>query len=163
MRIGKARAAEIGHGIGLAPYDVVQHPEAQILQHGADPEYIVIGADDPHGAVGLEQASGRAHPGAGEFIVMGKAVELVPVVIHRIDLGLVGAGETLLELQVIWRICENQIDGAGRQTIHVVDAIAHKDSVDRQARGLPFRIGLFGRTRGTQHALNPNAVLTRPL
>ncbi|MNL46547.1 hypothetical protein D3C87_1692700 [compost metagenome] len=86
MRIGEARAAEIGHWIGLAPDDVVEHPEPKVLQNRADAEDVVIGPDHPHGPVGLQQPPGRRHPGASEFVVMGEAVELVPIIIDRIDL-----------------------------------------------------------------------------
>ncbi|CDP51633.1 hypothetical protein [Devosia sp. DBB001] len=44
----------------------------------------------------------------------------------------------------------------------MVDAIAHKNGVDREA-GLPLRSSRGRLTRGTQHLLNPNAALTRRL
>src|SRR3546814_10279117 len=47
MCIGEPSAAEIRHRVGLAPDDVVQHPEAQILEGGAEAKDVVIGAADP--------------------------------------------------------------------------------------------------------------------
>ena len=43
--VGEAAAAEIRHRVGFAPDDVVEDPEAHILEHGADAEDVVIGAD----------------------------------------------------------------------------------------------------------------------
>ncbi len=58
MGVGEAAAAEIRHRVGLAPDDVVEHPKAQILELGADPEDAVLGADDPERAVILENPAG---------------------------------------------------------------------------------------------------------
>src|SRR5690606_23819845 len=136
--------------------------EVEVLERRADAENIVVGSDHPDRAIWLEQPPRSLEPGAGEGVIMGKAVELVPIVIKGIDLGLVGPGQTLLELQIVRWIGENQINAAGRQGIHVVDAIAHENSVDREA-GSPFRMRLNGLTRGTQHTLNPNAAPPIPL
>ena len=93
MGIGEAAAAEIRHRIGLAPDDVVENPEAEILQDGADAEDVVIGADDPQRAIGLERAAAFGEPGARERVVVGEARELVPVVVdaHRRGSGRAGA------------------------------------------------------------------------
>ncbi len=61
---------------------------------------------------------------------MGKAVELVPVVIDAIDLGLVGARQALLQLEIVGRVRKDQVNRAGRQGIHVGNAVAHEDGVD---------------------------------
>ena len=86
MRVGEAAAAEIRHRVGLAPDHVVEDPEAEILQGGADAEDVVVGADDPERAVRLQHAAAGEQPGAGEGVVGGEARELVPVVVDRIDL-----------------------------------------------------------------------------
>ena len=91
VRILEAAAAKIRHRIGLAPDDVVEDPEAEILHGGADPEDVVVGADHPDRAAGLEHPAHRQQPGAGEGVIGRKTVELVPVVVDRIDLRLVGA------------------------------------------------------------------------
>src|SRR5579863_1488358 len=53
MGVGEAAAAEIRHRIGLAPDDIVEDPETEILENGADAEDVVIGADDNEGRGGL--------------------------------------------------------------------------------------------------------------
>jgi hypothetical protein len=105
----KRRAAEVRHRVGLAPDHVVEHPEIEILQRRADAEDVVVRADHPDRAIGLQDAARRLQPGPGERVVVGKALELVPVVVDGIDLALVGPGEALLELQVVGRIGEDEI------------------------------------------------------
>ena len=63
VRIGEARAAEIGHRVGLAPHDVVEDPEAQILQSRAEAVDIVIAADHPQSAIRLQNAPALRQPG----------------------------------------------------------------------------------------------------
>jgi len=74
--VGKTPPLEIGHRIGLAPDHVVEHPETKILQLGADPENIMITADNPEGAVRLQDMARRRQPGSGKLVIVGKAVEM---------------------------------------------------------------------------------------
>ena len=69
VRVGEALALEVRHRVGLAPHDVVQQPEAQVLQRRADAEDVVVAADHPQRALGLQHAARRGQPGAGEGIV----------------------------------------------------------------------------------------------
>ena len=117
MRIGEATAAEIRHRIGLAPDDVVQHPEAEILQDRADAEDVVVAADDPERAVGLQHAAAGGQPGAGEGVIFGEGRELVPVVVDGIDEAVVGPAQIAAELEIIGRIGEDQIDAGRRQPL----------------------------------------------
>jgi len=110
MRIGEARAAEIGHRVRLAPDDVVHDPEAEILHRRADAEDVVIGADDPDRAGVLQHAPRRRHPVAREFVIDLEAGELVPVVIDGVDPGLVGPRQLAAELQIVGRVGEDEID-----------------------------------------------------
>src|SRR3546814_8753179 len=66
MRVGEARALEIGHRIGLAPYDVVQDPESLVLQLRADTKDVVVAADHPQRTVILQDAARRLQPFGGE-------------------------------------------------------------------------------------------------
>ena len=59
VRIGEAAAAEIRHRIGLAPDHVIEDPEPEVLHDGADAEDVVVGADHPDGAGGLQARGGR--------------------------------------------------------------------------------------------------------
>ncbi len=51
MGIGKTDTPKIWHRVVLDPNDVVQDPKAQILQDRPDPEDVVIGTNDPDGAI----------------------------------------------------------------------------------------------------------------
>ena len=132
MGVGQALSAEIGHGVRLAPDHVVQHPETQILQRRAHPEDVVIAADHPDRPIGLEQAARGGQPVPGELVIGGKARELIPMIIDRIDLAVVRPMQFALQLKVVGRIRENQIHRVGRKRVHLFDAIAGQYLIERQ-------------------------------
>src|SRR6185369_2853578 len=68
-------------------------------------------------------------PGAGEFIIGGEARELIPIVVDGVDLGIVGTLQIALELEVVRRIGEHEIDAIRRELIHLGDALAHDNAV----------------------------------
>ena len=127
-------AAEVRHRVGLAPDDVVEDPEAEILHRGADAEDVVVGADHPDRAVRLQHPASRQQPGAGKGVVGCEAVELVPVVVDRVDLGLVGAEQFAVELKIVGRVGEDDVDRLVRQTFERRHAIALENGVQ------PFRL-----------------------
>ena len=128
VSIGEAPAPEIRHRVGLAPDHIVQDPEAEVLQDGPDAENIVIRADHPQRPRGLQQPAAAEQPGAGEIVVSLETGEFVPIVVHGIDMGMVGTFEVPLELQIVRRIRKYQIDRGRRQLRHFSDAVAHKDA-----------------------------------
>src|SRR3546814_3129569 len=89
---------------------------AIVLERGADAENIVIAADHPDAAVRLQDALRFLEPGMGEAVVSGEAVELVPVVVDRIDLAAVGAQKVAAELKVIGRVGEDHVDRRDRKS-----------------------------------------------
>ena len=132
MRIREPRALEIGHGVRLAPDDVVEDPEAQILQDRTDAVNVVIATDDPQRPIGLEHAFGFRQPFAGEIVVDLEAVELVPVIGHGIDMAAVGPVEIAAQLQVVRRIGEDQVDAVVGQAAHRLHAVSVEDLAQRQ-------------------------------
>ena len=131
MRVGQPLATEIRHGVRLAPDDVVHDPEALILDLGADAKDVVIAADHPDRAVRFQQAAGGGQPIAGEGVIGGKAGKLVPMVIDRIDLGIVGTVQIALQLQVVGRVGKDQVHAALGQAVHDLDAVAAQNLVQR--------------------------------
>ena len=83
--VGQPFATEVWHWVGFAPDDVVENPEALVLQLVAHAEHVVIGADDPDCAVWFQKASGRSEPFAGELVIDREAIKLVPCIIDRIN------------------------------------------------------------------------------
>ena len=73
VRIGEAPAAKIRHRVRLAPDDIVEDPEAEVLHQRADTEDVVVGADDPERRVRLHGAAAGGEPGAGEIVIGRKA------------------------------------------------------------------------------------------
>ena len=132
VRIGEAAALEVRHRVGLAPHDVVQDPEVEILQGRADAEDVVIGADHPERRVLLHHAAHGDKPGAGERVVVGKARELVPVVVDRVDEALVRTRERLFELEIVGRIREDHVHALGRKLLQIGDAVAEKNLIERK-------------------------------
>ena len=133
MRVGEAPAAKIRHRVGLAPDDVVENPEAEILQDRADAEDVVIGADDDDRRVALHHPAHGGEPAAGERVVIGEIGEFVPIVVDRVDDALVRARQRALELQVVRRVGENEVDAAGGQLFELGYAIADDDGVHTAA------------------------------
>ena len=136
MGVGEAPAAEIRHRIGLAPHDVVEDPEAEILHDRADAKNIMVRADDENGGVVLHRPARGGKPTLGETVVIGERGEFVPVVVHRVDFALVRAGQAAFELKIIGRVGEDQIDAGFGQAEHGLDAIAGDDPVERRLRRL---------------------------
>ena len=132
MRVGEATPPEIRHRVGLAPDDVVQDPEPEVLQRGAEPEDVVVAADHPHRAVLAQDAAAFRQPFAREGVIGGEIVEAVPGIIHRIDHGGVGPAQLALQLKVVGRIGEDGVDRGGRQGPQRLDAVADQDLVQRQ-------------------------------
>ena len=131
VRIGEARALEIRHRIGLAPDDVIEDPEAGILEDAADAENIVIAADHPDGAIRLEHAARLLHPLPGEEVIIVETADLIPVIIDRVDLGIVGAVQIAAELEIIGRIGEDEIDAGIGKRFHHFDAFAFQNLINR--------------------------------
>src|SRR5690606_26737451 len=78
-------------------------------------------------------------PGTGEGIVFGKARELVPVVVDGVDEAVVRARQRPLELEIVGRIGEDEIDAFIRQTAQPGDAIVEDDAVDGDGPVHPTR------------------------
>ena len=59
-----------------------------------------------------------------------EALELVPMVVDRVDLRIVRPAQFVLELKIIGRISEDEIGAAGGQSPHGFDAIAFEHPVE---------------------------------
>ena len=132
VRIGEPTAAEIRHRVGLAPDHVVQHPEPQVLQRGADAEDVVVGADHPQRAILAQQPAALGEPLAGEGVVGGEIGEAVPVLIHAVDQAVIRPAQFAAELQVVGRVGEHAMHRGRRQHAHELHAVAQHDLIERQ-------------------------------
>ena len=116
--VGEAPAAEVRHGVGLAPDHVVQDPVAQVLQDRADPEDVVVAADHPERAVVLQHAARRGQPGLGEGVVGRRSSKRSQASSTPSTRRLVGPGQLARQLQVVGRVGEDHVDrGSGRPPI----------------------------------------------
>ena len=132
MRVGEAAAAEIRHRIGFAPDDVVEDPEAEILQQRADTVDVVIGTDHPERGIRLHRPAAGDEPGAGEIVIGGETGKFVPIVIDGVDARIVGTFEVALKLQIVRRVGKDEIDGCGRDFRHLGNAIPDQDARGRR-------------------------------
>ena len=87
----------------------------------------------------LQHAARRGQPVAGEAVIVGEAAELVPVIVDRIHLGLVGAAQLAAQLHVVGRIGEDQIGAAFGQRVHARHAVAFDDLIQFQRCHGPAR------------------------
>ena len=151
MRVGKAFATEVGHGIVFTPHDIVQNPKTKILQNRADAEDVVIAADDPEATIGFQHALGCFQPVEGEGVISREIGEFVPFVVHGVDMAVVGAQQIAAQLEIIRRIGKNSVDRMRRKFVHDTNAVADQDTIQRQAgrcdRGRSGLRYLFYRTR----------------
>ena len=127
--VGEAHALEVRHRVGLAPDHVVEDPEPQVLHRHAHPEDVVVAADHPEGAVVLQHPARFGKPGASELVIGLEGGEPVPVVVDRVDLGIVRAQQVAAELQIVRRVGEDQVDALLRQLGHLGDAVAQDDCI----------------------------------
>ncbi len=155
MRVGEAPAAKIRHRIGLAPDDVVEDPESEILQGRPDPEDVVVAADHEQRAIRFQHAAAFAEPGARETVIGLEALELVPGVIDRIDEALVRPREAPRKLQVIGRIGEDEVDRLVGQACKLSEAIAHEHGIQQG-----IQAGAISQAPGTRDR-NPGPVAVR--
>ncbi len=132
MRVGEPPAAEIRHRVGLAPDHVVQNPEPEFLEDGADAENIVVAADHPQRAVLAQQPAALAEPVAGEGIVGGEIGEMVPVIVHPVDQAVVGPAQLAPQLQVVRGVGEDAMNRGRRQHAHDAHGVAENDLVQGQ-------------------------------
>ena len=79
-------------------------------------------------------AARGGQPVAGKGVVSLQAVEAVPIIVHRVDAGVVRPEQVAAELKVIGRIREDEIDRIRRQRLHHLDAIALNHPIERQRR-----------------------------
>ena len=107
--VGEAATAKVRHRVGLAPDDVVENPEAQILHDGADAENVVVGADHEDCRVRLHEAARFGQPFAGEAIIFGEAGEFVPIVVDGVNDALVRAREGAFQREIVGWVGKNQI------------------------------------------------------
>ena len=76
-------------------------------------------------------ASGR-QPFAGELVIGSEATELVPVIVHRVHLGLVGTVQFAAQLHIVGRVGEDQVGAAGGQRLHALHAVAFENLIQFQ-------------------------------
>ena len=112
MRVGKSRALKIGHWVGFAPNDVVQNPISSVLHRRANAKDIVVAANHPKRAIGLQNTPRFGQPFAGECVINRKACKLVPFIVDGVDLAIVRAQQIAAKLQIIGRIGKDHVDGA---------------------------------------------------
>ena len=154
MRIGEARAAKVRHRIGFAPDDIVQDPEAEILQDRADAIDVVIAADHPQTAVGLQNALALRQPGPCEIVVSQEAFEAIPLVGDGIDMAAVGPVEIAAELEIVGRIGKDEIDAGIGQLAQPLHAVTIENLSKRQGNRLfCCRFFLFARNRARLRGL----------
>ena len=94
----------------LNPGNIIQDPKTQVLHPAAHPVNIVISANHPQGTISFKHPAAGSQPLYCKLIVFLKILELIPLIINRIDPGKIGTPQFLVELQVIRWVSKNQVN-----------------------------------------------------
>ncbi len=137
MRVLETTTTEVWHRIGLAPYDVVQKPEANVLKLCANAENIVVRTNNPDSAIWLQHATAGQKPCAGEGIIGLKAFKLIPMIVNSANHRLIRAVKIATELEIVRRIGKNDVHRVIRKAFQCGNAITLDDRVEPSGtRGL---------------------------
>ena len=109
--VGEVTAAQVGGRIGFLPGDVVEDFEPELLHSVADGENDVMGAGDPDGAVGFEDALAASEPFGVELVVFLRASGFVPIAFVHFNHFAGVAGYTAVGEEV-GRVGENHVEPA---------------------------------------------------
>ena len=152
---------KLGIAFGLYQVMVFSNQKAEVLQQAADAEDVVVGAADPEGGAPFHQRAQRRKPGVGEFVVGGEIAHFVPLLGGAIDQRQVGAVEVVLELEVIGRIGEDEVDGIRRQGRQDFEGIAVDQGVCGQGRSgfFLFPLGFFRGAGLLIHGIAPHTLI----
>jgi hypothetical protein len=96
----------------------------------------VIAADHPNRPVGFQHAAALGKPCAGEPIIVGETRKPVPGLMYAVDDGIVRSQKVAIELQIVGRIGEDEINAARRQLGKLGEAIALDHTIHKQGRTL---------------------------
>ncbi len=89
----------------------------------------MIAADHPDRAVVLQHPAAAGQPFTGEAVVGFERRELVPVVVDRVDLGVVGTQQLAAELEIVGGVGEHEVDRLLGQARQRLEAIALDDPI----------------------------------
>lgn len=104
MRVVKARAFEVWHGICLDPKNIVQNPVVEVLHDFADTENVMITTNHPKRAIVFKHSAILRQPFGREVVVDSEAIVFVPVIIDRRHFCIIWSPQVAFELQVIRRV-----------------------------------------------------------
>ena len=133
--VGQAHTPEVRHRVRFNPNHIVQDPVLEVLQDLPDPVDVVVRTDHPQRPGRFEHPPAGGQPFAGEVVILGKTIELIPVVVHSVHLGQVGAPEFALQLEVIGRVGEDQVNRIFRQVGQNLAAVADEYLVQWEVCG----------------------------
>src|SRR5260221_8436173 len=100
----------------------------------------MVAADHPQSAIILQDPAALGQPRLGEGVVGLEAVEVIPLVVHSVDDGVVWTGKLAAELEIVGWISEHQVHRLVRQPRQRLDAVADNDAVWPQIHGTPLKL-----------------------
>src|SRR5690606_38383269 len=138
MCVRKAPSAEIGHGVRFPPDDVIENPEAGVLQRRPDAEDVVVAADNPERPIWFQKPASLGKPATCKAVVGRKVMETIPSILDAVHPRVVGPMKFTLKLEIVGRIGKDHVDALSRQGPHDLDAVPKKNAVERQFLGALF-------------------------
>jgi hypothetical protein len=92
------------------PSNIVENPKTKVEHNTADAKNVVVTSYHPYRSGIFEHAPAFAKPAFAEIVVFGKGRELVPIVVHAVNLGIVRPVKVIFKLHIVGRIRKNKID-----------------------------------------------------
>ena len=127
---GEAAGGEVGEGVALVPDDLVDDLEPEGLAGDVGESDVVVGAVNPDGAGGLDQALEFGEPGEGVAEAVDAAEE-VPGVAGELPLA-THSGEIMVGVELplgggggsVGRVGDGEVEGGVGEMAHTFDAVA---------------------------------------
>ena len=129
MRIAEPLTAEIRHRVGFAPDNVIEDPVPNVLKRITNTINVVVRTDHPNRTGVFKHTARCCQPVTGKLVIVTETVKLVPVIIDRINLGVVRTQKITAKLKIVGRVGEDQINGFLRQAVHHFDAVANQNLI----------------------------------
>ena len=89
----------------------------------------MIRTDHPQSTIRFKCATAFAEPGFGENIIFSKAGELVPIIIHRINLAFIRAVQIATQLQIIGWVSKDEINRTRGDFFELFEAITQQNLI----------------------------------
>lgn len=105
------------------PYHIIENPITEIHHYSASTKNVVVATNNPDCPGVFQHTTAFSKPSRRKIVIGLHIIKFVPLVINRINYGLVRPKKLVLELKVIGRISKNQVYGLIGQGFQYLNTI----------------------------------------